>query len=60
MIDGMFDFEKKMAGEMKISYEHFMKLGLYLYFRSSLIECWSTLNRLNTYPNMIQPLKIDP
>ena len=58
MIDEMFDFEKRMAEEMKISHEHFVTLGSYLYFRSGLIERWSTLNKYQTYPNMIKRLSI--
>ena len=58
MIDEMFDFEKDIAEKMQISFEGFMSSGSYLYLRSGLVERWNTLNELNTYPNMIKPLKI--
>ena len=58
MIDQMFDFEKKIAKEMKMSSEKFMNSGSYLYLRSGLLERWNTLNKFQTYPNMISPLKI--
>ena len=58
MIDQMFDFEKKIAKEMKMSSEKFMNSGSYLYLRSGLLERWNTLNKFQTYPNMIRPLKI--
>lgn len=58
MIDQMFDFEKKITEKTKMSFKQFMSSGSYLYLRSGLIERWNTLNELNTYPNMIKPLKI--
>ena len=58
MIDQMFDFEKKIAKEMKMSSEKFMNSGSYLYLRSGLLERWNTCYKFQTYPNMISPLKI--
>jgi hypothetical protein len=58
MIDQMFDFEKKIVQQTKISKEKFMKSGPYLYLRTGMIERWNTLNKFNTYPNMLTPLKI--
>jgi hypothetical protein len=55
----MFDFEKKIAQNIKINPEKFMKSGSYLYLRSGMIERWNTLKKLNTYPNMIKPLKLN-
>jgi hypothetical protein len=57
-IDEMFDFEKRIAEKTKISFEQFISTGSYLYLRSSLIERWNTLSKFNTYPNLIEPLKI--
>ena len=57
-IDEMFDFEKKIAEKTKISLEQFICTGSYLYLRSSLIERWNTLRKFNTYPNLIEPLKV--
>jgi hypothetical protein len=59
MIDQMFDFEKKIAQNKKVDAEKFMKSGPYLYLRSGMIERWNTLNKFNTYPNMLSPLKIN-
>ena len=58
MIDQMFDFEKKIAEKMQVSFEQFTKSGSYLYLRSGLVERWNTLNEFHTYPNMFKPLKI--
>ncbi len=58
MLDQMFDFEKKIAQHKKMNTEKFMKSGPYLYLRTGMIERWSTLNKLHTYPNMLTPLKI--
>ena len=59
MLDQMFDFEKKIAQQKKMDKEKFMKSGHYLFLRSAMIERWSTLNKLHTYPNMLTPLKIN-
>ena len=59
MLDHMFDFERKIAQHTKMSTEKFMKSGSYLYLRSGMIERWNTLNKFNTYPNMLTPLKIN-
>lgn len=58
MIDEMFDFEKKIAQRMQMSFEKLIGSGSYLYLRSGLMERWNTLNKFSTYPNMIRPLKI--
>tara|TARA_Y100000741_G_C18246383_1_gene555668 strand:- start:73 stop:2052 length:1980 start_codon:yes stop_codon:yes gene_type:complete len=58
MLDRMFDFEKKIVLNKKINKEKFMKSGPYLFLRSGMIERWNTLNKLHTYPNMLNPLKI--
>ena len=59
MLDQMFDFEKKIAKDTKVSSEKFMKSGLYLYLRSGMIERWNTLSKFHTYPKMLNPLKIN-
>ena len=59
MFDQMFDFEKKIAQHTKTDIEKFMKSSNYLYLRSGMIERWNTLNKFHTYPNMINPLKIN-
>ena len=59
MIDQMFDFEKKIIQHTKIDKQKFIKSGPYLYLRSGMIERWNTLNKFHTYPNMLNPLKID-
>ena len=59
MLDKMFDFERKMAKHTQSSTEQFMKSGAYLYLRSGLIERWNVLAEFHTYPNMIEPLKIN-
>jgi hypothetical protein len=59
LLDGMFDFEKSIAEKTKVTPSNFVKSGSYLYFRSCLIERWNTLNINYTYPNMIEPLKIN-
>ena len=58
MIDELFDFEKKIAQEMQISFEKLKGSGSYLYLRSGLTERWKTLNKFHTYPKMIELLKI--
>ena len=58
MLDQMFDFEKKIVLNKNINEEKFMKSGPYLFLRSGMIERWSTLNKLHTYPSMLNPLKI--
>jgi len=59
LLDQMFDFEKKIIQDTKVSSEKFMKSGPYLYLRSGLIERWNTLNKFRTYPNMLTPLRIN-
>jgi Flp pilus assembly protein TadD len=59
MLDQMFDFEKKIAKDTKVSSEKFMKSGPYLYLRSGMIERWNTLSKFHTYPKMLNPLKIN-
>jgi Flp pilus assembly protein TadD len=59
MLDQMFDFEKKITQDIKVSTEKFMKSGPYLYLRSGMIERWNTLSKFNTYPKMLAPLKIN-
>ena len=58
MLNKMFDFEKKIAQNMKINSDDFIKSGAYLYLRSGMFERWNTLNTYYTYPNMLSPLKI--
>ena len=59
MLDEMFDFEIKIAQQKKVCVEKFKRSGPYLYLRSGMIERWNTLNKLNTYNNMLTPLKIN-
>ncbi len=58
MLEKMFDFEKIIIEKTQADPEKFMKSGSYLYLRSGLIERWSTLNKYQTYPNMIKRLSI--
>ena len=59
MIDEIFGFEKIMAERTRVDAEQFMNSGSYLYLRSGLIKRWNVLAKLHTYPNMIEPLKIN-
>jgi hypothetical protein len=59
MLDEMFGFEKIMAERTRVDADQFMKSGSYLYLRSRLIERWNVLAEFHTYPNMIEPLKIN-
>ena len=59
MLDEMFDFEKTTSERTQIDAEQFMKSGSCLYLRSGLIERWNVLAEFHTYPNMIEPLKIN-
>ena len=58
LMNKMFDFEKKIAQNMKINSEDFMKSGSYLLLRSGMFDRWNTLTKYYTYPNMLKPLKI--
>ena len=60
MLDEIFDFERTLIDQTGDDMETFKKSVSYLYLRSGLIERWNTLDEFYTYPNMIQPLKIDP
>jgi len=59
MLDGMFSFEITMAERTRVTAMQFMKSGSYLYLRSDLIERRNVLAKFNTFPNMINPLKIN-
>ena len=59
MLDEMFDFERKIAEQKKISKELFMKQGHYLFLRSGMIERWDILNKSHSYSNMLIPINID-
>jgi len=59
MLDEMFGFEKMMAKRTQVNAGQFMKSGPYLYLRSGLIDRWNVLTKFHTYPNMIEPLKIN-
>jgi hypothetical protein len=59
MLDQMFDFEKKIASKIRANLDSFDKSGSYLYLRSQLLERWKILSKYHTYPNMIEPLKIN-
>jgi hypothetical protein len=58
MIDEIFDFEKNIAEKMQMSFDKLISSGSYLYLRSGLIERWNTLTKYQTYPKMIEPLRI--
>ena len=58
MIDQLFDFEQKIVNRQQIAATDFIKSGYYLHLRSGMIERWNTLNKYNTYPNMLKPLVI--
>jgi len=59
MLDQIFDFEKIFLKELEIAPKNFIQSGSYLFLRSQLLECWNTLDKHHTYPNMIRPLKIN-
>jgi hypothetical protein len=59
MLNEIFDFEKKIITRMKINTEDFKKSGMYLYLRARMLERWELLNKINTYPNMLKPLKVN-
>jgi len=59
MIDQMFDFEKVIKERTSDETNNFMNSGSYVYLRSILKDRWNVLNEFHTYPNMIQPLKIN-
>ena len=59
MIDQMFDFEKTIAKRTNTASTDFIKSGPYVYLRSCLIQRWNVLNKFHTYPNMMEPLKIN-
>tara|TARA_B100001093_G_scaffold182874_1_gene175494 strand:- start:13 stop:663 length:651 start_codon:yes stop_codon:yes gene_type:complete len=59
MLDQLFDFEKTILERTNADPKQFAKSGPYLYLRSGLIERWNTLNKFQTYPNLITPLAID-
>ena len=59
MIDKIFDFEKVIMERTNQDIDNFMQSGPYSYFRSILKDRWDTLNEFHTYPNMINPLKIN-
>ena len=59
MLDKMFDFEIKIAQNIKMNKEKFKVSGYYLFLRSGMIERWNTLNKFKTYPNMLTPIKIN-
>ena len=44
---------------LKIKKETFIKSGPFLYLRARLIDRWNVLNKTYTYPNLLQPLKIN-
>ena len=58
MLDQVLDFEKKIADFKKINIEQFKTSGEFKYLHSILIERWNVLNKHNTYPGMLKPLKI--
>ena len=57
MINNIFDFEKKFI-EINKKNDDFIKSCSYKFLREVLKERWSTLNKFQTYPNLINPLKI--
>ena len=59
MLNEIFDFEKKFITRMKISTADFKKSGMYLYLRARMLDRWELLNKINTYPNMLKPLKVN-
>jgi len=59
MLDEIFDFEKVIIERTNQDYDYFVQSGLYTYFRSILKDRWDILNEFHTYPNMINPLKIE-
>ena len=54
----MFDFEKRLAIQMKIKNKNFIKLGYFCYLRTIMMERWTILNKSHTYPRMLKPLKV--
>jgi len=58
MLNGLFDFEKKMANESGVDSERFMRSGQFLSCRAELLDRWKTLDEFNGYPHMLAPLKL--
>ena len=58
MINEIFDFEKEIAINLNIDKKTLIANGLARFFRSLLLNRWDILNKYNTYPNMINKLKI--
>ena len=59
MLDQIFDFEKVIIAETGVDEKQFTRSGSYRYLRSCMLERWDTLNELDTYPHLLQPLLID-
>ena len=57
MLEGMFDFERRLLQNTDGDHQQFEKSGAYLHFRSGLMKRWNTLNKFHTYPNMVLKLK---
>ena len=58
LLEGLFDFEKKLIQEKKIKQDQFTQSGNYRYLRSFLTERWKVLNEFKTYPHLLKPVKI--
>ena len=59
IVDQIFDFDKKIALQIKINSENFIKSGPYLYLRSGMIEQWNTFNKFHTYHYMVKLIIIN-
>ena len=58
LLEGLFDFEKRLIQEKKIKRDQFTQSGNYRYLRSFLTERWKVLNEFKTYPHLLKPVKI--
>ena len=58
MIEELFDFERKVIDQSKINKEKITENIYYCYLRSIMIRRWETLNRYQTYPEMLEHLKV--
>ena len=57
MLNEIFDFEQAIISSTKSDIKEFKKSAMFIYFRAKMIERWDVLSKLNTYPNMLRPLK---
>ena len=59
MLNALFDFERQMINNSGKNLKEFLQSGSYLYFRLVLMQRWETLDKYDTYPNMIKRLHVN-